>query len=36
VTLSNNTHWKLQMNWSNAAYNANTGDGGVRGCIQGN
>jgi hypothetical protein len=34
VTLSNGTEWKLQMNWSNAAYNANVSHGGTRGCIQ--
>jgi hypothetical protein len=27
--------WKIQGNWSNAAYNANQGYGGNRGCIDG-
>jgi hypothetical protein len=35
VTLKNGTQWKLQMEWSNAAYSANTGDGGKVGCLQG-
>ena len=33
VTLSNNTQWKLQQEWSNNAYNASVGS--PRGCIQG-
>jgi hypothetical protein len=33
VTLSNGSVWKLQQEWSNAAYNASTGS--PRGCIQG-
>jgi hypothetical protein len=38
LTFPNNTTWKIQGNWSNAAYNANQGyvDGSkVRGCIDG-
>jgi hypothetical protein len=39
LTFKNNTVWKIQGNWSNAAYNDNQGyiDGGskVRGCIDG-
>jgi hypothetical protein len=37
VTLSNGSIWKLQMEWSNAAYNAGTGlpnSLGQKGCIQ--
>jgi len=37
VTLSNRTHWKLQMEWSNAAYSAGTGYAnlsGQNGCLQ--
>ena len=34
VTLSNGSTWKLQQEWSNAAYNASQGS--PRGCIQGN
>jgi hypothetical protein len=30
-TLSNGSHWKMQQEWSNAAYNA--GQGSPRGCI---
>ena len=33
VTFSNGSQWKIQGNWSNAAYNANTGYA-LRGCIQ--
>ncbi len=39
VTLKNNSTWKLQMEWSNNAYNAGTGYpnlNGQNGCIQGN
>jgi hypothetical protein len=39
VTLSNGSTWKLQMEWSNAAYAAGTGFAnlsGQKGCIQGN
>ena len=38
VTFSNGTHWKLQGEWSNAAYNAGTGypnSAGQRGCLDG-
>jgi hypothetical protein len=35
VTLSNNSTWKIQGNWSNAAYTADTGYAN-RGCIDGN
>lgn len=38
VTLSNGTQWKLQGEWSNAAYNAGTGypnSSGQRGCLSG-
>jgi hypothetical protein len=38
VTLSNNTTWKLQMEWSNAAFAAGTGLpnlSGQHGCVQG-
>jgi hypothetical protein len=39
LTLSNGTHWKIQGNWSNAAYDTNQGytSSGtfVRGCIDG-
>jgi hypothetical protein len=34
VTLSNNSQWKLQQEWSNNAYNSSLGT--PRGCIQGN
>lgn len=37
VTLSNGTTWKLQMEWSNAAYSAGTGyanTSGQKGCLQ--
>jgi hypothetical protein len=39
VTLANGSSWKLQMEWSNAAYAAGTGfanTAGQNGCIQGN
>jgi hypothetical protein len=39
VTLKNGSTWKVQMEWSNAAYNAGTGFAnlsGQNGCIQGN
>jgi hypothetical protein len=39
VTLSNKTTWKLQQEWSNAAYTAGTGNpnrSGQPGCLQGN
>jgi hypothetical protein len=39
VALSNGSTWKLQMEWSNAAYTAGTGlanRSGQRGCLQGN
>jgi hypothetical protein len=32
LTFTNNSQWKVQGNWSNAAYNANSGYG-PRGCI---
>jgi hypothetical protein len=35
LRFSNNSTWKVQGNWSNAAYNANQGYGGNRGCIDG-
>ncbi|HZW73474.1 MAG TPA: hypothetical protein VFF43_07990 [Caldimonas sp.] len=38
VTFSNGTQWKLQGEWSNAAYNAGTGypnSAGQRGCLSG-
>jgi hypothetical protein len=38
VTLSNGTQWKLQMEWSNLAFDANTGlpnRDGQNGCLQG-
>jgi hypothetical protein len=38
VTLANGSQWKLQMEWSNAAYTANTGYpnlSGQNGCLQG-
>ncbi|MES2149486.1 MAG: hypothetical protein V4508_06795 [Pseudomonadota bacterium] len=38
VTFSNNSKWKLQGEWSNAAYNAGTGypnSSGQRGCLSG-
>jgi hypothetical protein len=38
VTFHNNSTWKLQMEWSNAAYTANTGyanTSGQNGCLQG-
>jgi hypothetical protein len=38
VTLSNGSQWKLQMEWSNAAYSAGTGHpnrSGQKGCLQG-
>jgi hypothetical protein len=38
VTFSNGTSWKLQGEWSNAAYNAGTGypnSSGQRGCLDG-
>lgn len=38
VTLSNGSIWKLQMEWSNAAFTANTGfpnRSGQNGCLQG-
>lgn len=34
IVFANGTTWKIQGNWSNAAYNANAGYG--RGCIDGN
>jgi hypothetical protein len=37
VTLSNGSQWKVQMEWSNAAYNAGTGyanTSGQKGCLQ--
>ena len=34
ITFSNGSLWKIQGNWSNNAYNSNTGY--VRGCIDGN
>jgi len=34
VTFTNGSQWKIQGNWSNNAYNANTGY--TRGCIDGN
>jgi hypothetical protein len=39
VTLTNGSRWKIQMNWSNAAYSNNTGlpnRSGENGCLQGN
>jgi hypothetical protein len=30
---SNGSTWKIQGNWSNAAYSTGTGSYGVRGCI---
>jgi hypothetical protein len=39
VTLKNGTKWKIQMNWSNAAYSNGTGlpnSSGQKGCLQGN
>jgi hypothetical protein len=38
LTFSNNTKWKIQGNWSNAAYNGNTGypnSSGQNGCLDG-
>ena len=38
VTLSNNSQWKLQGEWSNVAYNTNTGypnASGQHGCVDG-
>jgi hypothetical protein len=38
VTFSNGTKWKIQGEWSNAAYNAGTGypnSSGQKGCLQG-
>jgi hypothetical protein len=38
VTLKNNSKWKLQMEWSNRAYDAGTGlpnNSGQKGCLQG-
>jgi len=38
VTLKNGSIWKIQMNWSNAAYTNGTGlpnRGGEKGCLQG-
>ena len=38
VTLSNGSQWKLQMEWSNAAFTAGTGalnTSGQKGCLQG-
>ncbi len=40
ITFKNGSQWKIQGNWSNAAYNANKGytdsaAGFVRGCIDG-
>jgi hypothetical protein len=38
VTLANGTNWKIQGNWSNAAYNGQTGyanRSGQKGCIDG-
>jgi hypothetical protein len=38
VTFSNATHWKIQGEWSNAAYNGGTGypnSSGQRGCLDG-
>lgn len=39
VTFSNNSQWKIQGEWSNAAYNAGTGypnSSGQKGCLAGN
>jgi len=39
VTLKNGTRWKIQMNWSNAAFTNGTGlpnSSGQKGCLQGN
>ncbi|HEY3625070.1 MAG TPA: hypothetical protein VGL00_02265 [Terracidiphilus sp.] len=39
VTFSNGSRWKIQGEWSNAAYNAGTGypnSSGQRGCLSGN
>lgn len=38
VTFSNGSHWKIQGEWSNAAYNAGTGypnSSGQKGCVDG-
>jgi hypothetical protein len=38
VTFSNGTQWKIQGEWSNAAYNAGTGypnSSGQKGCLSG-
>jgi hypothetical protein len=38
LTFSNNSHWKIQGNWSNAAFNGGTGypnSGGQKGCLDG-
>ena len=38
VTFSNNTKWKIQGEWSNAAYTAGTGypnSSGQKGCLAG-
>ena len=38
VTFSNNTQWKIQGEWSNAAYDAGTGypnSSGQKGCLSG-
>ncbi|HSD89975.1 MAG TPA: hypothetical protein VLB44_20730 [Kofleriaceae bacterium] len=34
TVVTDTEQWKLQMNWSNAAYDAGTTHAGVRGCIQ--
>ena len=39
VKLNNGSSWKLQMEWSNAAFNAGSGfpnTSGHKGCLQGN
>jgi len=39
VTLKNGSKWKIQMNWSNAAFSSGTGlpnRNGEKGCLQGN
>jgi hypothetical protein len=35
LSFSNGSQWRIQGNWSNNAYNANTGYGGNIGCIDG-
>lgn len=35
IAFKNGTHWRIQGNWSNNAYNANQGYGGNIGCIDG-